>query len=483
MESDHPRRFPALSALWACILVGISGGCVYGYSFGIIGGLNDHLIKYHFFPNASKSDQSFYNGILTAEILVGGFIGSFLGVNIANRIGRRWTIMLTGIITVITSVLLAVFDNYVAFIVIRTVLGVAVGFAGVVCPLYINEAAPAQNRGKLGTVFQIGICASILVAEITNYAFNPNNEDEIPVWKWQLQFGLGAIPGFMMMIVSLFITETLSSATFKPLTTEDGGISHVVANQDEESQAVNHANGSDAPVNGWKELFSRDGLKWLYIGTILSIANQLTGINAIIFYAPKIFTDAGLSNVLILSFSVVGTWNLMTVFISFALVDKLGRRPLMLGALVLMTIATFILGLAYATFPDKKGPIAILSILLFIAGFECGPGPLFFLMAVETFPLRLREQALSYSNAMAWVWNIIVTFGFPVFNDNAGPVATFFTFAGFGVISVLLVFLSLPETKNNSDHSPSTTPNGSRKSSAAAYVKMSDHLDANIPAL
>jgi hypothetical protein len=104
-------------------------------------------------------------------------------------------------------------------------------------------------------------------------------------------------------------------------------------------------------------------------------------------------------------------------------------------------------------------------------------------MAVETFPMRIREQALSFSNAMAWIWNIVVTFGFPVFNDNAGPVATFFTFAGFGVISVLLVFFSLPETKHGPDqHSPTTSPGGSRKSSIA-YAKMADHLDQNIPTL
>jgi len=221
---------------------------------------------------------------------------------------------------------------------------------------------------------------------------------------------------------------------------------------------------------GWTELFSRKGAKSLFVAFVLAMAAQMTGINAIIFYAPNILKDADLSNVLLVTILVVGVWNLLAVFISFALVDKLGRRPLMLGALIVMTIGTGILSLAYFAFPANKSAIAILSIILFIGAFECGPGPLFFVMASESFPDSIREEGLSAANAMAWIFNIIISFGFPVVNDAAGSAAVFLIFTIAAALSVFLIFFFLPETKGRMViHSGKHVPTGDEYANDGNY--------------
>jgi len=417
----------------AGMIVSILGGFVYGYNTGIIGGLSEPMVKRQFFPDLAENSQSLLTGLLTSCILVGAFAGSFLGVPFANKYGRRTALGVTGALGVVSGCLLGVFPNYAVIIVVRTVLGLSVGFAGTLCPLYVDETAAQHLKARLGTVFQIAICGAILVAQVTNWAFNTKDEKQIPEWKWRAQLGLGALPALALFVWTRFIPESPAWP--------------VRANKDEQDEG--HVGLLHAPPgkSAWSVLLSLAGLKWVVVAFILAMCNQLTGINAIIFYAPKIFQDAGFSNTLVLTFSVVGGWNLISVFGSFVLVDRFGRRTLMLATLLAMCIATGLMSLAYAAFPDHKAPIAILSILLFVGAFELGPGPLFFLMATETFPSHLRDPALSLANGFVWGLNILVSFGFPVINDAVGPAATFGLFAATCALSILCVFVKLPETK------------------------------------
>lgn len=199
-----------------------------------------------------------------------------------------------------------------------------------------------------------------------------------------------------------------------------------------------------------------------------------------------------MSNPLVLTFALVGTWNLLSVFISFALVDRLGRRPLMLGALFFMFLGAGLMSLAYEAMPDHKAAPAIIAMILFIGAFECGPGPLFFLMAVEvsrqekrkhthllpiqacritsrsaslfflcvcvssprsllkTFPVELRDPALSFTQSFCWICSIVVTFGFPVLNDALGPAATFLIFACNCIVGFVLIWWKVPEPHGSS---------------------------------
>ena len=369
-------------------------------SAGVIGGIQEAIVKSRFFPDAPSTEQASMSGVLTACLLLGAFIGCFLGVAAGNRWGHRFSLRITGINCLVCSVVLAFVPNFALIVIVRTMLGLSVGFATALCPWYVTDAIPAATRGSIGTIFQINICAFILVGEIVNYLFHPDASDTniyIPDWKWKLQLTLSAAPGLFLWVLSYVMHENpVYIAKIEEAEAKASGVVGMAGAGSEHSQMISVtidsasavlALGNETPVKaGYRELFSGRNLNWVFIGLILSSSNQLTGINAIIFYAPKIFTDAHLSvNPLVMTIAVVGSWNLISVFISFGLVDRLGRRPLMLGALALMGLGAGMMAAAYQFFPQSSwhAPVAIVALLLFVGAFECGPGPLFFLMAVR----------------------------------------------------------------------------------------------------
>jgi len=504
-DSDYWKSHPAnrgakLNAKMSAILSSCAGGAIFGYSAGVIGGISEGMIKDVFFPDESKDVQGTMTGLLTACVLIGAFIGCFAVVWAANKWGRRFALRLTGLVCMFGATALAFIPGFGLIVVARTVLGLAVGAATALCPWYVTESVPANVRGSIGTVFQLNVCGFILLAQIVNFAFHPDASDtniHISEWKWRLQLAMSFLPGFAAFIISFLMMEspvylqTVDEQTMRADSAADqfgyanGGSVSVsttatsasesststsrsmhtpVAENDEGTMMGNNlmtnipvvtpaagVAGSGAAVAavtekaGFSVLFSRAHIKWVWIGLILSVTNQLTGINAIIFYAPKIFQDAGLANPLIMTFAVVGTWNLLAVFISFVLVDRMGRRPLMLGSVFGMALGLGLMALAYAAFPQSKAPAAIVAIIIFIGSFECGPGPLFFIMAVETFPPSLRDPALAFTQNSMWVCSILVTFCFPVMNESLGNAATFLVFFIICIFSFVMIWWMVPE--------------------------------------
>jgi MFS family permease len=247
---------------------------------------------------------------------------------------------------------------------------------------------------------------------------------------------------------------------------------------------VTKGDDDDKPVSPWAALCSCDGMKYVIIAIGLALAQQMTGINAIMFYGPQIFKTAGVpqSDILLVTMAAIGTWNLLAVFISFALVDRLGRRPLMIGALLAMTTATLVSGVVNilpetnttnatsgngtndaadavtASFslleaaaglisPSAKSGLLIAMTMLFIGGFETGPGPLFFVMASESFSPLIKSEGLVLCNTLAWTFNIALVFLFPLANESIGAGPTQFILTGMCVIAVSIVYFRVPETK------------------------------------
>jgi len=275
-------------------------------------------------------------------------------------------------------------------------------------------------------VFQIFICGSILVAELTSYAFNQSNANLLPDWNWHIQFGLCVIPGAVLIILSRIMPESIAfkAAAMSPMHADD-----------------------EAAVEGgsqWGALFSGSGLRWVAVGIILSIANQLTGINGIVFYAPQIFSKHFPKDALVLTFTAVGTWNFLSVFISFALVDRFPRKSLLIGTLTLMTISALVLGFVDTVAPSISAYVSVLAIMLFIGAFECGTGPLFWVMAVEAFPANVERAALSFTNATVWICNIMLSFCFPLVTTAIGQDATFALLSAISAVATLLIFWVVP---------------------------------------
>jgi len=386
----------------------VFGGWIYGYNLGITSGLTTSLISHTYFPEADPTTQSLYQGVLTSSILMGGMLGSFGGAAISDASGRQTALLLTGVIDLCAAVLQSLWTfSFLGLVLTRTMLGLAVGMAGVCVPQYVSEVTHGSKySGKFGVCFQIAICATILLAQGLNLAFNPDGSDEIANWVWQVQLALGAIPGAILALLCMLQiipespmyagkldesevqqrqqltngsdsdssewdiqnTSGHNSAAASPTARGTAHYVRVDANSNEQPQ-----DSSRDQKTGWKQMMSRGGMQHMGVALILAAASQLTGINIIILYAPSIFSEAAPSvNPLLLTLVCVGVWNLLSVFLSFALVDKLGRKVLMLGALSAMFAAEVLMGLAYSAFSDQKSALAIAAIIIFVGAYETG---------------------------------------------------------------------------------------------------------------
>ena len=427
-----------------CILVGALGGTIFGYSTGIIGGVSTPLICQWFHDDTQTvsvvavrtkmcgkqgheltSSQSFYQGLLTACILLGAFAGAFIGPWVANTWGRRMGCLVCGLVAVVTSLGLGLVGSFWIVVAVRSLQGIAVGMASTVCPLYVSEMASEEKKGKLGSVFQVFICGSILVAELVSYGMNQDNSNALSAVNWHIQFGLCVIPGVVLVVLSRVMPE---SVNYKAASLQERG-------GDEEAQA-----------SQWGTLFSGAGLRWVAVGVILSVANQLTGINGIVFYAPQIFSKyfPNGATALMLTFTAVGTWNFLSVFISFVLVDRFPRKTLLIGTLTLMTLSSLVLGFVDVVAPSIAAYVRVLAIMVFIGAFECGTGPLFWVMAVEAFPSNVDRAALSFTNATVWICNIMLSFCFPLVNQAIKQDATFALLSAIAAVATLLIFWFVP---------------------------------------
>jgi len=428
---------------WNAVLVSFLTGSIYGFNSGIISGLvgtdtptTKQSVVSLLVPDPSVQDV--LTGALTASIVVGAIGGAYGGVALAQKIGRKKTLGLCGLICLVFALLLAV-PNLYFILAARTLLGLSVGGCGVVGPMYVNEVASPAQRGRLGSLFQISVCFTIMLAQLSNYLFHPDDSVSLSDTAWRVQFALGAIPGLLLLLYSFVVPE---SPNYLP-----GTSAKILLRDNQDTDSASRMS-SDTPG-----FFHSSNIKWIAVGTILPAANQLTGINAVIFYAPKIFADAGLEgNPLLWTFALVGTWNFLSVFVSFLLVDKLGRRPLILFALGLMASASLLFSIAsWDGLMETKlaQPLEIAAILSFILAFEIGPGPLFFVMATEAFPKEISKSGLSFTNGLCWIFNLMVSFGFPILKSPnvAGSSGTFLVFAGAGYVAMVLIFLLLPETK------------------------------------
>mmetsp|Transcript_3153 Transcript_3153/g.4238 ORF Transcript_3153/g.4238 Transcript_3153/m.4238 type:complete len:494 (+) Transcript_3153:45-1526(+) len=470
-------------------------GCFCGYNSGIISGLSKPLIECDFFPeyspngdliSDSSKKQSLFRGVLTATVLCGGMVGSLLGVPIADKYGRKKALNMFSLLGCTTAFLYLVEDFWV-HVSLRFVAGLCIGVYYMLCPLYITETVHVASRGRVGTALQISICFSIFLAQFVNwisksdYDATSHDPDQFCVAKsiWQLEFALGAIPAIVAFLYTYFIlpesqmwiersrfsrryndsvygTPVESTPTFtRPLLgqRESPETFHDLAFEEEFGQSGEAPNGRLDDVedsSSWFRLFcSPEGTKWAKIAIGLAVTSQLTGINVVIYYSPQIFAEAHIKNELLATFSVVGLWNFLSVFVSTLFVDRVGRKPLMVVGLLLMTVASFLLALVFGSLNEAtmKSTLAICCILVYIFGFEIGPGALFFLLASEVFPRSFRGGGISFANLLSWIFNICVSFGFPILSSVAGLSCMFYTLAGVGTLSVVFTYWILPETK------------------------------------
>jgi sugar porter (SP) family MFS transporter len=426
--------------LWRVSFIAGLGGLLYGYDIGIIA---PALVFVHKAFNPSESAESF----VVSSFLIGSMLGSFCGGMIADRIGRRSTLLWGGTIFIAGSLLAALAPGIYSLMAARGLLGVAIGFTSVTAPVFVSELAPPQSRGTLVGFYQLALVIGIAVANVVGYLLADAR-------AWRLMFGLGAAPAAVFAGLVLVLPESPRWLCARGFFDEAEAVLRTYTNPAGVAMLLEEIRTAlrDRTETRWSALFTRAVRRSLYIASGFLILLAVTGINAVIYFGPRIFSLAGISNdkgALLLQL-LVTTVNVAATIIGLFFVDRVGRKPLLYAGVSGMTISLFLLAGAFAK-QDAIGPtlgaVAIGCLMLYIACYACSMGPIAWILASEVFPLPIRGRGIAAASLSFSVANFLVAQTFLPLVNNAGSSATFATYGFFCVVTLVFVRFVVPETK------------------------------------
>jgi sugar porter (SP) family MFS transporter len=418
------------------------GGLLFGYDTGVVSGALLFLKKE--FGGLS----SFQQELVTSLLLVGCMVGAFAGGRAADRVGRRPTLAVTAL-TFVGGVLLAAFaPDFPLLLLARFIIGLAVGTSSMVVPLYIGEMAPARVRGGLVSLNQLAVTVGILAAYLVDYGLSGSGD-------WRLMFGLAAIPAIVLFIGMLFQNESPHWLISQDRDDEARrALQRLRGPEDDVEAEIEEVRRLGQRKNSYRELLSPKVRPALIIGVALAVFQQITGVNTVIYYAPTLLQGAGLgSSSAILAEVCVGGVNVILTIIAVWLMDRVGRRPLLLigtsGMLIgLLTVASAFLGGDHLT--GARAVIAIIGLMWFQGSFAIGLGPVFWLLIAEIYPLKVRGTAMSVATIANWGADFVVTISFLTLLNAISGVGTFLLFALLTLIALVYFHVKVPETKGQS---------------------------------
>jgi sugar porter (SP) family MFS transporter len=434
--ADDSRKFVYLAAAVSAL-----GGMLFGYDIGVISGAILFI----------KKDFSLSSGleeIVVSSVLLGSLGGALAGGSLADRFGRRRLLIGTAILFGLGAVGAALAPGTAWLIAARVVAGAAIGVASFVAPLYISEIAPVEIRGKLVSINQVALTSGIVISYLVDYAFAGAQ-----AWRWM--FALAAIPAAVFGIGLLFIPDSPRWLVGGGHVDEARAVLKRIRAPGQVEDELGAIRKSAAQQKAhWSELLSPPLRMPMIVGVGLAIAQQITGINTVIYYAPTIFKTAGMSSasVAILASVGVGIVNVLLTLVAMQLIDRVGRRPLLLVSLAGMALSLAMLGLAFALpqLSASLGWIAMASLMIYVGSFAVGLGPVFWLILSEIYPLRIRGRAMSIGTAANWITNLIVALTFLTLTQVVGKPATFWLYGAVSVSAWLFAFFLAPETKGKS---------------------------------
>jgi sugar porter (SP) family MFS transporter len=432
-------------SLFTFIIASIAGlaGILFGFDTGVISGAI-LFIKQEFQLTPAM------NGMVVSSVLLGALLGSGVSGRFADYFGRQKLLIVTAIIFIVSTLGSALAPNLSFLVTTRIMVGFAIGIASFTAPLYISEISPPKFRGALVSLNQLAITIGILTSYLVDYALS---EEE----AWRLMLGIGVIPAVVLLIGMIFLPESprwvflkgdLEKA--KKILQHIRGTLDVTAELNEIQSTLKHE--LESKQWNWKILLEKWVRPALIIGFGLAFFQQITGINTIIYYAPSIFVMAGFQGApaAILATLVIGIINVLFTIIALLLIDKLGRRPLLLIGLTGMLFSLGILSVAFLHGSQDLGILkwfALFSMILYIACFAISLGPIMWLMFSEIFPLSIRGLGSSIATSFQWGLNMIIALTFLTLVQILTPGGTFLLFAFLCILGILFVYYQVPETK------------------------------------
>lgn len=437
-----------LKALVGPIMVATLGGLLFGYDTAVISGALGYLNTFFGLDPASE-------GFAAASILIGCTAGAAIASRLSTALGRKRSLITASLLFLIASVLTAIPQQYWQLIVARFIGGVGVGIASMVSPMYIAEISPAKIRGKLVSFNQFAIVFGILLSFFVNYMLNrPNDLQWCVNTGWRLMFLMMAIPSALFFVFCFFIPESprwlvinnKETAAYATLERINGTNAAKAILEEIKTALVEEAR----QLGG--NIFARGIFMAVIVGILLSVFQQVTGINTILYFAPEIFKKLGSDNdTSFLQSVIVGVVNVLFTIIAILTVDKSGRKPLLvIGAL---GMAVGMIGLGMFAYNQNLGMGALVFIMIYIAAFAMSWGPVTWVMISEIFPNSVRSKAMGVAVAAQWISNFFVSQTFPMMLRNPTLEKSFhggfpfFIYGLMGIVAVFFVWRMVPETK------------------------------------
>jgi len=446
IQHEAPAQKISIYTIGVCLVAAL-GGLLFGYDTAVIAG------AIGFLQNHFNLDPTL-KGWAAACALLGCILGvSFAGM-FSDKMGRKKTLLLSGILFLISSVGTAIPKEFIVFVVFRILGGIGVGIASMASPMYIAEITPARIRGRMVSVNQFAIITGMLIIYFVNYFIVLQGDEAWNIssgWRWM--FASGAIPSAVFIFLLVFIPESPRWLVEQKKSDEAEAILTRIGGKGFAANEMNLIRETTDKQGGSLSKMLVPGMRMvLLIGIALAILQQVTGINVFLYYAPEIFKQLGSStDVALLQTIIVGAVNMLFTIMAIRTVDRLGRKPLMIAGATGMGLSLMAMGLA-AQF-QTVSLWMLLLILSYMACFALSVGPVTWVLLSEIFPTRIRGRALSVATFCLWWANFIVSQTFPMLDENPWLISRFnhgfpfYIYAGFCLILVLVVWKFIPETK------------------------------------
>jgi SP family galactose:H+ symporter-like MFS transporter len=427
---------------WGLLIV--IGSFLFGYDTGVVSGAL-LFIKQDF------GLDSFEQGSVVSVLLLGAIVGALYSGKLADRLGRRKTLRILGLVFAGGIAIAALANGYVMILLGRVIMGLGVGGVSAVVPTYLSEISPAQIRGRMLTLNQLLITVGLLSAYLVNVVFS-SSED------WRAMFWVGAIPAVALALATLRLPESPAWLITTGRTAEARAMLGSVAGPSGADQVIERyaredaerrkaqAEARRAEGTGRRVLMAPRLRAAVVVGLVLAAIQQFGGINTIIYYAPTIMQETGLSASNAIVYSVfIGIINLGMTVVSLRLIDRVGRRPLLLVSLGGMLVSLALLGLSFVA--DLSSVITLVFMLVYIMAFAVGMGPVFWVLLGEVFPPHERAEGVSAGSTVNWLSNFVVSLAFLPLVAAIGQGETFWLFAVVCAFGVWFVARYVPETK------------------------------------
>lgn len=438
-ESDRITGIVLVVAVIAAV-----SGILFGFDTGVISGAI-------LFINEEFNLTSVTTEVAVSAVLMGAIIGALFGGPLSDRVGRRSSILAASLIFLVGTFVVVLSPIFSVFLIGRILIGIAIGIASFVAPLYISEIAPEHIRGALVSLNQLLITIGILIAYGVNYYFAAAGD-------WRAMFLAGVIPGTVLLIGMFLMPRSPRWLVFMNRPADAATVLKKIRGTADVSDELGEIERSvrTEGAGTWSDLVAPGVRLPLLLGVGLAILQQATGINTVIYYAPTIFQFAGLAEATasIAATVGIGVVNVLVTLIAIWLVDRAGRRPLLLWSLAGMGIAMLILGVGFALEDSGAGVAAVslgqitaISLIIYVAAFALGLGPIFWLLIAEIYPLSVRGLAMSLATVTNWAANFIIAVTFLSLVDLIGESGVFLLYALIAVLAWIFIFKLVPETK------------------------------------